>query len=398
MSYSNDLEKLLYQGIKDSVFPGAVAYVCERGNVIFYKAVGNRAIKPKIKPMHKNTLFDLASLTKPVVTATLTMQLVEKKKIKLDQSVRDILDLFLSLNRYYDENLEEFDRPSITIKHLLTHTSGLPAWKPLYLALSTRSGGALSRHAKQVSLLQRNDATKFSSYVQNSYLEAKKLDCVVSYLGKIPLEYETGSKVVYSCLGYILLGKLIERVTNKNLNELARKQIFHPLKMYDTGYNPSSKDTDRCAATEDSSSFQKRMTDNYERHDWREGVIVGQVHDENAHWLGGVAGNAGLFSTAEDLAKYCTALLTCPSILSQSSVDLIKQNHTVGLDGSRGLGWIIMSDGSLYHTGFTGTSIRIDIVRKLFAILLTNRVHPDANNTGILEFRDKFYGKIFNTE
>jgi len=345
MNYSNELKQLLHQGIKDGVFPGAVAYVWEKGKMVFYEAAGNRSIKPQPKLMYHNTLFDLASLTKPIVTATLTMQLVEKKIIRLNQCVKDVL--------------EEFNQSNITIKHLLTHTSGLPAWKPLYL-------------------------------------EAKEPGHVVSYLGQIPLEYEIGSKVVYSCLGYILLGKLIERVTGTNLDALASERIFYPLEMSDTFYNPSSENTHRCAATEDSSSSQKRMTESYERHDWREGVLVGQVHDENAHWLGGIAGNAGLFSTAEDLAKYCSVFLEDgDGILSRSSVDLMKQNHTMGLDGSRGLGWIVMPDGSLYHTGYTGTAIRLDFNRKFFAILLTNRVHPDATNTAILEFRDKFYGMLF---
>lgn len=351
IKYPNELEKLLHQGIKAGVFPGAVAYVSVDGKISFFEAVGNRSIKPEVKPMCKNTLFDLASLTKPVATATLAMQLIEKKMIDLDQCVNDIL--------------EEFDRAGITIKHLLTHTSGLPAWCSLYLDVKR--------------------SRRFAG------------DAIVSYLGKMPIEYETGSQVVYSCLGYILLGKLIERAADKDLDTLAREQIFCPLGMSNTFYNPPSEDADRCAVTEDSSSFQKRMTNNYERYDWREGVLVGQVHDENAHWLGGVAGNAGLFSTAEDLAKFCTALLVGGNgILSQRAIALMRQKHTIGLNGSRGLGWIIMPDRSLYHTGFTGTSIRIDLDRRLFAILLTNRVHPDATNTGILEFRNKFYGEIFN--
>ncbi|MBC8233544.1 beta-lactamase family protein [bacterium] len=379
MNYSNELKELLHQGIKDGVFPGAVAYVWEKGNMVFYEAAGNRSIKPQPKLMYPKTLFDLASLTKPIVTATLTMQLVEKKIIRLNQCVKDILEgetkgfpfqnphalsfgnpVSPTQNPFlWGISIEEFNQSNITIKHLLTHTSGLPAWKPLYL-------------------------------------EAKEPERVVSYLGQIPLEYKTGSKVVYSCLGYILLGKLIEQVTGKNLDVLARELIFHPLEMYDTFYNPSPENTRRCAATEDSSSSQKRMTESYERHDWREGVLVGQVHDENAHWLGGIAGNAGLFSTAGDLAKYCSALLEAGNgILSQSSVDLMKQNHTMGLDGSRSLGWIVMPDGSLYHTGYTGTAIRLDFKRKFFAILLTNRVHPDATNTAILDFRDKFYGMLF---
>jgi len=350
--FSERIRNLLNQGIEDGVFPGAVAYIYEKGKTLFYGAIGNRAIKPTIKPMYKDTIFDLASLTKPIVTATLTMQLVEKRILRLDQEIINIV--------------EGFSKSGITIKHLLTHTSGLPAWQPLYLRVD-------------------------------------KPENVVSYLGNIPLEYETGNQVIYSCLGYILLGKLIESVTGKNLQSLALEHIFQPLGMHNTFYNPTSEYTERCAATEDSSSFQRRMTENYDsfpslKRNWREDVIVGEVHDENAFWLGGIAGNAGLFSTAEDLAKYCVSLLEGENnILSQESINLIRRNYTKCLDGSRGLGWIIMSDGSLYHTGFTGTSIRIHIDRKIFAILLTNRVHPDANNAGILEFRDKFY-KIFSQQ
>ena len=200
---------------------------------------------------------------------------------------------------------------------------------------------------------------------------------------------------MYSCLGYILLGKLLERLTGEPLDGLAQKWIFQPLEMNWTRYNPPSAWIDKCAATEDSNSFEKRMV-NYQPHDWREGVIVGEVHDENAHFLGGVSGNAGLFSTATDIAKFCQMLLNGGnSVLTTESINQMATVQTTGLNESRGVGWIILEDGSLYHTGFTGTSIRVNLERKMFAILLTNRVHPDASRPGIVDFRSKFYQSIF---
>jgi len=343
------IKKLILQGISDGIFPGAVAYVSEAGKLIFYEAFGNRMVKPEIKPISKDTIFDLASLTKVVATTTLTLILIEKGQIDLEGDVADILP--------------EFERRGITIKQLLTHTSGLPAWKPLYL--------------------DPGDSTR-----------------VIEHLGRMPLEYQTGTQVVYSCLGYILLGKLIERITNTGLDELADRLIFKPLGMTETFYNPPSELTDRCAATEEKNSFEKRMgqnlnLDTWNRYNWRDGVIVGKVHDENAHFLDGVAGNAGLFSTALDLAKFCHALVSGgEGILSPPLIKLMAKNHTPSLDSSRGFGWIILTDGSLYHTGFTGTSIKIHLNRKLIAILLTNRVHPDASKTGIVDFRAKFYEQI----
>ncbi|MBC8462360.1 MAG: beta-lactamase family protein [Deltaproteobacteria bacterium] len=359
--------KLLFQGISDGVFPGAVAYISEAGVLKFYEAVGNRTIIPRVQPMYKNTVFDLASLTKPIVTATLTLILAEREQLDVNAEVADYLP--------------EFKRQGITIWHLLTHTSGLPAWKPLYL-------------------------------------EPGKKEQVVAHLGEIPLAYPTGSRVVYSCLGYILLGKLIEHHVAQvcdnvgegdaccGLDKLAHEFIFKPLRMSDTMYNPPPEFASQCAPTEDSNSFEKRkgeelQIESFKRYDWRDGVIVGTVHDENAHFLGGVAGNAGLFSTARDLAKFCEMLLDCHEsldggngILSQQSIELMTTNHTIGLNESRGLGWIILNDGSLYHTGFTGTSICINIARQVIAILLTNRVHPDALNTGIGDFREKFHQQV----
>ncbi len=334
------INQMINEGISKGIFPGAVVCLYKEGEPLFISAYGNRMIVPDRLPMLKETLFDLASLTKPIATATSIL----------------ILKNVIRLNSDLIEYLPEFGKPGIKIIHLLTHTSGLPAWKPIYL-------------------------------------EAGSRDNVVKYLGSLPLEYETGTKVVYSCLGYILLGELIRSVTGSGLDRIAKRHIFKPLGMNDTFFNPPEERRYDCAATEESSSTEKRMI-NYKGYNWREGVVVGEVHDENAHFLGGVAGNAGLFSTASDLARFCQMIINDgENVLSIDSMWLLKCNLTKNLDGSRSAGWIIMPNGNLYHTGFTGTSIEIDPQKRAFAILLTNRVHPDATKEGIIEFRQVFYSK-----
>ena len=339
------IDQLIQYGISEKIFPGAVAYIAEGGTDRYCEAFGFRMRIPEIKPMQRDTIFDLASLTKPIVIATLIMRCVEDGTVELNEPLQNYLP--------------EYRHPQVTIFHLLTHTSGLPAWRATYLESKNRNG-------------------------------------VVNYLCQIPLDYPAGTQVVYSCLGYILLGKLLERLTDERLDALAQKWIFQPLGMNWTCYNPPSAWIDKCAATEDSNSFEKRMVD-YQPHDWREGVIVGEVHDENAHFLGGVSGNAGLFSTATDIGKFCQMLIDGgDSVLTTESICQMATVQTTGLNESRGIGWIILEDGSLYHTGFTGTSIRINLERNTFVILLTNRVHPDASRPGIIDFRTKFHQSILS--
>ena len=340
----NSISTLIENSITEKVFPGAVVCILTDKEVLYYEAFGHRCIKPKRLPMLRSTLFDLASLTKPIVIGTLYMQLVEKGK--------------LSLNTAAAAYLPTFKQKGVTLRHLLTHTSGLPAWVPLYLRAGSREN-------------------------------------VIAYLGEVALEAPPGKKAVYSCLGYIVLGALLEKITKQPLDQLARERIFAPLGMAQTRFNPPQAWHENCAATEDSNSFERRLV-NYERYDWREGVIIGQVHDENAHFLGGVSGNAGLFSTATDLGKFCSALMDNSStLLHPESLSTMRQ--IASAEGERRcIGWAVTDDGCLYHTGFTGTSIRICLKRKLAAILLTNRVHPDADRRGIIEFRRMFHSLLFH--
>ena len=321
-------------------------------------------VVPRKLPMLKGTLFDLASLTKPIVTATSVMILKDRGQVDLGQDV--------------SAYLPEFTRKGISVFHLLTHTSGLPAWKPLYLEVKENKNSPFNKGENTISPFIKGG----SRGIFNS---------VINYLSKIPLDYDTGSKVIYSCLGYILLGEMIQKLTGIRLDEFAEKEIFEPLGMKDTFYNPPEDRKEECAATEDSNSFEKRMT-NYRDHKWREGVVIGEVHDENAHFLGGVVGNAGLFSTAFDLMKYAEMLINGgDNILSTDAVRMISTVQTPGLNESRGIGWIILPDGTLYHTGFTGTAMWINLKHRISATLLTNRVHPDATKEGVVEFRQTFY-------
>ena len=342
----NTISTLLESSVSEKVFPGAVVCILTDKKVLYHEAFGHRCITPKKLPMLRTTVFDLASLTKPIVVGTLCMQLVENGALSLDTPA--------------EKYLPEFRQRGVTLNHLLTHTSGLPAWLPLYLRAPSR-------------------------------------DEVISYLGNVPLEAHPGKKAVYSCLGYIVLGALLENVTSQPLDTLAHDRIFAPLGMEQTRFNPPHTWHQHCAATEDSNSFERRMT-NYERYDWREGVILGQVHDENAHFLGGVSGNAGLFSTATDLSKFCKTLMNNGGELLHPESLRTMQQIAPAEGERRGIGWALTEDGCLYHTGFTGTSIRICLKRKLAAILLTNRVHPDADRRGILEFRRAFHNFLFTQQ
>ncbi len=346
------ISTLIKNNITEKIFPGAVVALLKKDKVLYHAAFGNRIVKPKRALMLHDTLFDLASLTKPIVIGTLTMQLVASGKLSLDAPAQTYLPAF--------------KQPHITCRHLLTHTSGLPAWKPLYI-------------------------------------ETESPEDVIEHLGSMQLESAPGEKVTYSCLGYILMGKLISTITGESLDSLAHNAIFKPLSMNRTQYNPPLTLHDNCAATEDSNSFERRMVKSgqhgcyYRGHNWREGVIIGEVHDENANFLGGVSGNAGLFSNARDLITFCQMLLQDDvTFLSADSVKALATRQTPHeASEQRSIGWHILGDGSMYHTGFTGTSIRIDRKKGMAAILLTNRVHPDAQRTGIIECRNQFHRIVF---
>jgi serine-type D-Ala-D-Ala carboxypeptidase len=310
--------------------PGAVILIVHRNEVVFRKAYGRRALKPDPVEMTPDTVFDLASLTKPVATATSLMILVEQAKLNLSDRVAKHWPAF-----------GEKGKDKITVEQLLLHTSGLKA---------------------------DNDVA--------DYKDGK--DKALERIAALALQSEPGAKFVYSDVGYIVLGELVERIAGVPLDDFAKKNIFDPLGMKDTTYRPKESIKDRAAPTE--------LRD--------EKWIQGEVHDPRAFALGGVAGHAGLFSTADDLAIYARMLLqggvhNRKRILAPLTVRLMTTPREVP-GGLRALGWDVQSAfssnrGELFprgegfgHTGFTGTSIWIDPGSDTAVIFLSNRVHPDG--------------------
>ena len=334
--------------IAEHHLPGAVVLVARKGRVIWQRAYGARAVQPTREAMTVDTIFDLASLTKVVATATSIMILIERGKLRLADPVST-----------YIPELKGEGREKITIEELLTHRAG---------------------YAPDFDLRER-----WTGY-----------DEAIKHLIKEPLRNPPGTRFTYSDLGFITLGEVVRRVSGMPLDEFAKQNIFQPLGMRDTGFRPAAALRARIAPTE-----KRRAQLNYlgdtagnmgaEGDVW----LRGQVHDPTAFRMNGVAGHAGLFSTARDLAIYCQMILNGGSygstrVLSPLSVaEMTRPRLVSNTGGTRGLGWDINTSfssnrgelfplGSFGHTGFTGTSLWIDPSSQTFVIFLSNRVHPDG--------------------
>lgn len=328
------LQSILDQGVTDSAFPGAIAVIGNHAGPIATVSAGHLDWSPSPVP-NERTLWDLASLTKVVGMTSAMMQLVEQGKVVLDAPVQ----------RY----LPEWQGPKkdkVTVRDLITHRSGLPAFKTYYkLNLSP--------------------------------------DSTLKLFFNTPLDTLPGVRMVYSDIGAILLGKIVERVSGETLDKYLPEHVFRPLGMFDTQYRPDSSLLSRIAPTE--------------RDPWRGRLVHGEVHDENAYALGGVSGHAGLFSTAHDLSRLAQAYLNGGEIDGArfAKPSTIKQFTTVedSTFSSRALGWDTPSDRSsaghfikrpaFGHTGFTGTSFWVAPQHDLYVILLTNRVNPTRERSGI---------------
>jgi CubicO group peptidase (beta-lactamase class C family) len=318
----------------DSAFPGAIAVVGNRDSVLVQYAVGTLDWAPSPKP-DASTMWDMASLTKVVGMTTAIMQLNEAGKVSLDAPVQRYVREFRGPNK-----------DGVTVRHLLTHSSGLPAWRPLYKETATPG-------------------------------EARAL-AIATALDTLP-----GVRMVYSDLGAIILGVIVERVSGERLDAYLERHVFAPLRMTSTRYRPPADLLPRIAPTE------------YDP--WRQRKIHGEVHDENAYSLGGVSAHAGLFSTAHDVARLCRMYLNGGALDGARIVraETIRRFTTVQDSGfsNRALGWEtpngsnsaghLMTRPAFGHTGFTGTSIWVDPSRDLFVILLTNRVNPTRQNLRI---------------
>jgi uncharacterized protein YbbC (DUF1343 family)/CubicO group peptidase (beta-lactamase class C family) len=326
------LDEIVEQAIRDGEIPGAVVLVWHNGEVVYRKALGNRSLEPRRELMTADTIFDLASLTKVVATSTAVMQMVQRGRVRLNDPVAKHIPEFA-------QNGKE----DITVRELLTHFSGLPE----DLDLTSPWDG--------------REATLNLAYAEK------------------PL-YPPGSRFLYSDINFIVLGALVERVSGMTLDAYCNQHIFVPLGMTHTRFRPPSAWLPKIAPTQ------------YDEHDK---MLRGVVHDPTARRMGGVAGHAGVFSTADDLSRFAQTLLGGSPILSSMIVEKMttpQQPPTSTV--LRGLGWDIDSPlssnrgtlfpiGSFGHTGFTGTSLWIDPTTRTFVIILTNAVHPRGKGSAV---------------
>src|SRR5256712_2834954 len=342
------MDAVIQAAIGKKELPGAVVLVGRHGKIVWRKAYGARAVEPQREPMTTDTIFDLASLTKVVATTTSIMILIEQGKIRLGDSVVQFIP-----------EMKGEGRDAITIEQLLTHMTGF---------------------APDFDL--RDRWTGYDEAIKRLYRE--------------PLRSQPGTRFVYSDINYIELGEVVHRVSGLMLDEFARRNIFGPLGMRDTGFRPDPKLRPRIAPTEKRRGQMNYLGDSgadagSEGELW----LRGEVHDPTSFRMGGLAGHAGLFSTADDLAIFSQTLLNGgvyngARVLSPLTIAAMTQPHAVSESGAaRGLGWDIASSfatnkgdlfplGSFGHTGFTGTSIWIDPASDSFVIFLSNRVHPDG--------------------
>jgi CubicO group peptidase (beta-lactamase class C family) len=375
-----DILSYMQEGIEEGVSPGMVLLVGRMGEIVFNSAVGRRYTKrltesneedPK-NIMSADMVFDVASLTSLVVTTTMVMKLVENGKLKLEDKVSRFVQGFSVLGK-----------SQISIGHLLSHTSGIAAWAPIFEELVKANSGA------RLGILTSKGAK----------------DYVVNSLIRMPLKYEPGTKQVYSELGFILLGYVVEMLTGLTLDKAAQKYIFQPLNMKSSSYIDLSMIkrrgihpvTELIAPTEDCA--------------WRKRILCGEVHEDNAWAMGGVAGHSGLFTNAYDLHIFATEILA--SWANKS--DFLKRptlSHfwrAPDVENSEGwrFGWDTvsrengleesqLSKNAVGACGFSGCSVWLEPDKAVNIILMTNRIHPSRSNKKIISFRAGLHSLVID--
>jgi serine-type D-Ala-D-Ala carboxypeptidase len=338
---------IMEEAIAIRAFPGCSLAVTFRGELVAHKALGRFTYDLASPEVTTASIFDLASLTKVGATTAMAMILYERGLLDLEAPVTAIVPEFAGP---LDEN--DPRRREVTLRMLLAHSSGLPAYERLFLRAKTRE-----------ELLQSVFAT--------------------------PVAAAPGAQAEYSDIGFILLGVVLERLADESIDTFCQREIFGPLGMTHTTFNPAPALRDSIPPTANDRNFRHR-------------IIQGEVQDENASVLGGVAGHAGLFSTAENLAVFSHAMINAGHpILRSSSVELFSHRESAPPGTSRALGWDTpsapsqsgkyFSSRSFGHLGYTGTSLWIDPERQLSITLLTNRTWPDSQNQAIKQVRPAFH-------
>ena len=359
---------------ENTVFPGAVLLVGRGGEVLYHKAFGSRTLVPEKTPLKKDTVFDVASLTKVMVTTLLTMQFVDSGKIDVDRKLSTIFQTFGT-----------HGKERITIKHLLSHCSGYPATVPYYKQISKADKG------ERAGIMTSRGA----------------VDLIYNEIFRSKLENLPGRVSKYSDIGFILLGHVLEVISGgMQLDKLAHRVLIRPLELPSTGYIDLSKvKRGGISPVHDAIAATAKCP-------WRNKVLLGEVHDDNAWAMGGIAGHAGIFSNAIDIHRFATELIECwhgrGSLLSKDIVRKFWTRDDTVPTSTWALGWDtpdeknssagrFFSRSAVGHLAFTGCSLWIDPERELDVILLSNRIHPNLDNQAIREFRPLIHDLVMST-
>jgi serine-type D-Ala-D-Ala carboxypeptidase len=353
------IHRLMESGVEEGIFPGAVLLAAIGDHIHFHQAYGHSSLIPEKQFLQKDTIFDLASLTKPLATTLGIMILVQKGLISLDQRLE-----------FWVKKFNFPEQKAITLGHLLDHSSGFPAYRPYYSGLIHQSGN--------------------------------KKAILREWVIQEPLMYPPGSQTLYSDLGFMVLEWIFEETAGERLDTWIQKNIYAPLGLVQTGFRPIApsgvSDLKVYAATEDCP--------------WRKKVLRGEVHDENAYAVGGVSGQAGLFGTALEIYQLLRTLKKAydqpntQGLFDGAWVRIFweRQNRpggatrTLGFDTPAETGSSAgryFSSKSVGHLGFTGTSFWLDLEKDLLVILLTNRIHPTRANEKIKAFRPLIHDLVF---
>jgi len=366
----HSVENAFQEAVAQGVFPGAVVLVRKDQEPVYEQAFGYRSLLPEKSPMNVETIFDVASLTKPLATTVAIMLLVREKKIRLDDQVTRVIPMYGVLGKSLT-----------TFRQLLSHSAGLPAWKPFFeeIIKSEKSGRinfVASRAAK--------------SYVYEQIHRDKPLS-------------PPGSQSLYSDLGFMILGEAVEILTGNTLDRFCQERIFKPIGLRATGFvDLTQLRARRLQPVEEMIAPTENCL-------WRKKILCGEVHDDNAYAMGGVAGHAGLFSSAGDIDALLVRLDQCRTgkndFLPRPLVEEFLTKVQTLSHSTFALGWDTPTPGqsasgshfsprSVGHLGFTGCSLWWDLEKNCHVILLANRIHPTRKNDKIKEFRPQIHDLI----
>jgi len=378
----NSISKFLQSRIDAQDFPSAVYLVAEKGEIVCQDALGFAVVEPEKIEAKLDTIYDLASLTKPLVTGLLCAKMIEDKNLDLEQMVEAYLPELIKFGVSSEkDSLEidyvDYDCLDVSILDLLIHYSAYQAWKPFYLLLDK----------------------------QNKDKRKEVLNLIAN---KISAQFEP--PVVYSDLNFIMLGGLLEKIYGKRLDKIAKEEIFAPLNLHNTFFNPLKELQKQIAASEKGNEYEKNVCREMgfeipnPQSQIRNRIIWGEVHDGNCYFMNGVSGHAGLFSTAEETFKIAQQFLANQTtLLKPETCKLFRTNFTKGFNEARSIAFQLaetkdstageaLAKDSFGHLGFTGTSLWIEPETERTFILLTNRTHarrlPFANINAV---RRKFH-------